>query len=758
MADRKVTITVSAKDEFSQTFQKYNKGLDDADRNTKKAGQAANDFNRVVTGMIAAVTIDQVVNLAENMNQLGAEINATERLFTQLAGGVSEATDLMGDLRAGTMGVVDDLTLMAGATKLLNLGITDSNDQTAKLVSQILRLKDPTVDATTAINDFGLMMANASYLRLDTFNLSSARVRDRVNELAEEFPNLDRQARFTMATMEEMDRKINSLGDAANTANTRMARWQTTLANLGQELSQNFNTGVEASLGIIEYALGILPEQQAAQQRAIEDAAIALAVDFPRALEQVMATTGQGQDADFVSAFVRRSVETAKSNPALTADLTAFRDEIFQQMVNAGETTPFAINTSIDRTVFSDIAAQALQVQHAREAESQMAADILNNAQEAADAEARRADLLERSATHTQQIADLQERGYQAIHRQNIEQERMAGIRAQLGGQLDDLFSQMGGQGVRHYEDNSYGTSQYMTSGQASGLTYLADEAERTVEYMRQLDEANQALYSDDQLQAAQDKADLMRELADRANDAAEAFNNISLSDLFGRKDGGTLAELTDMITADLEKMQFTAEQIKGIQDSFDLMSGRDTATGQVVEDRITDVIAGVAANISTDLAMAMTQDLDALLKEATLRGIDTASPEFAGKLEETFATIDFDPEKFNVSEWLVQFDPAAAATTTMNEQGTAFADSTTIAADNMNKTAESVTVIGDQMTELSSKTHKLKIQPELVNIPNLIALLLPGLVQAVQAAGNTMPGTDVRASNSGRSLARGYE
>lgn len=698
--------------------------------------------------MIAAMSLGAVIKFGDQMNDLGATINATEKMFIQLTGGIAQADALMAQLRQGTRGAVDDLTLMAGATKLLNLGVTSSNEQTAKLIEQITLLKDPTVDVTSAINDFGLMMANASYLRLDTFNLSSSRVRDRVNELAEEFPNLDRQARFTMATIEEMERKVSSLGDAAGSSITRLQRWETAFTNAFQELSQNLNTGVESGIGIIEIALGVSPQQIAqTEQRAI-DAAISVALDTQRAIAEVMQSTGQDGDADFISAYVQRALEMAKTNPELTQNAKEFADSVFQDMRSTGDAN-FGDFYKAGSGGLENIATQVLQLQAAYESERAIAADVMTSQQAAADAAAEQADAAKRATDYHQMMYTLQQRYGDEVTRTIQEQERAEGQRNQMLGSVSDIWT-------RSIEARQgKGNNDFLTSGAVEEMHGLASEAQRTLDIMKEMDAANDDIFTDEEMARAEGMAEHVGRMADSAEDAAEAFKNISLKELFGQTDGGTQGEMFDAIKRDLEEMQFTAEHIAGIQKTFDLASGRQTGASAFFEDTLSDTIAGVAANISQDLALGMLEDFDAVLKEATLRGIDESQPDFIEKLNETFNRIDFDPENFNVNEFLAEFDPAAQATTTMSEQGTAFADSTTIAKDNMAATESSAANIGTTLEKLAGKTTKIPVELQFVNMNALFQLLFGQMVTAIQGAGGVVPGTNQRHSTSGSEAKR---
>lgn len=242
-----IEIEITADNQLSPSIKVASNDLRRFSQDTKEASNQTGMFERQTRsmteslrtfagGVLGGLALREVVNFAESMNELGTEVNANRILFEQLTGTLGGSTAVLRDLRSATGDVVDDMTLMAGANQLLRLGITETSDQTADLIGMIQRLKQPTESTTDAIQNFALMLSNESLLRLDSFGISSANVKRRMDELGQSFRE---------ATMAEMAGQIERLGDAADVAITPLARIQTEIDNVRQKLSADLNTGAQ---------------------------------------------------------------------------------------------------------------------------------------------------------------------------------------------------------------------------------------------------------------------------------------------------------------------------------------------------------------------------------------------------------------------------------------------------------------------------------------------------------------------------------
>jgi len=238
MATSNVTVRINAQDNFSSTLDRLKRGLTGA---ADGASQAQSSLNRLQTGfdaLMSSAVIAGAVRLGQEMYELGNSVRVASATFTQLAGGANEAASLMDMLRASTGGAIDNLTLMQGGTKFLSMGLAESSSEVARLTELAVKLGGAMGnDAASSINDFGLLLANESVLRLDTFGISSARVRERINELLASGEALNRSDAFRMAVLEEGGRSLDRLGISAEAAMGGMERLQVRLQNTMQDVS-----------------------------------------------------------------------------------------------------------------------------------------------------------------------------------------------------------------------------------------------------------------------------------------------------------------------------------------------------------------------------------------------------------------------------------------------------------------------------------------------------------------------------------------
>jgi hypothetical protein len=258
MANREVTVRVSAQDNFSNVMDRYNRQMGQAEQATRRANDANQQTTRgfgqlglAIGGAIAAIGIHEIINIVGEFNKLGNQVNIATQTFEQLSDSIDPNNLLLQRLRENTGGIVDDLTLMNGATKLLSMGLAENSDEVARLTELAVRLGGAMGnDAQASIENFSLLLANESVLRLDSFGISSARVRTRIDELLESGEALNRSEAFRLAVLEEGGRSLDRLGDAAAAAETPLAQLQTRLENIkqaaGVEVANAVNDVAEA--------------------------------------------------------------------------------------------------------------------------------------------------------------------------------------------------------------------------------------------------------------------------------------------------------------------------------------------------------------------------------------------------------------------------------------------------------------------------------------------------------------------------------
>ena len=253
-----VTAATRDFDQLERKAKNSAKGVDDLRRSSKGAVGHLRDLDGAVIAVGGAFAGWQVVSTIADLTNLGGQVNATTNTFNALSGGSSEAMMSMDGLRARTRGVVDDMVLMQGASQLLSMELAGSQDELEQFIGMAVDLKKPTESAQDAIMNFATMLANDSVLRLDSFGISSERVKTRMAELQASGEALNKSDAFRMATLEEGTNSLDRLGDSLDANATELQKFQTRWDNTWQDIGSTVHTVVEdilAEVGALGTAL-----------------------------------------------------------------------------------------------------------------------------------------------------------------------------------------------------------------------------------------------------------------------------------------------------------------------------------------------------------------------------------------------------------------------------------------------------------------------------------------------------------------------
>lgn len=212
MASETITLIVSATDQASPKL----KNVNDKIKETGDKSQSSWGKLKSMGGMMEALAGQKIItgftDIVGKLNDIGLEAQANRSIFAEMTKTIGGSDAVLEQLRTATGGIVDDVTLMGGASSMLRMGLAGNSDELATLTEMAIRLKKPTETATEAIDNFSLMLSNQSVQRLDSFGISSAAVRTRINELLDSGQALNREEAFKMAVMEQGAAALDKLG------------------------------------------------------------------------------------------------------------------------------------------------------------------------------------------------------------------------------------------------------------------------------------------------------------------------------------------------------------------------------------------------------------------------------------------------------------------------------------------------------------------------------------------------------------------
>lgn len=725
---REVTIKISAQDNFSGVMQKYHQAMGQTEQDTRKVAESNRDsastfsgLQTAIAGTIAAIGIQQVISFAEGFNQLGTEVHANRVLFNQLSEEIGGNVQVLESLRGATGGVVSDLDLMAGASQLLRLNIVDNNDDLATLTSQIQKLKQPTESTTDAIQNFALMLSNESLLRLDSFGISSANVKRRMDELG---------MSFREATMAEMANAVERLGDAGTIAETGLARLQTKLENFWNQGAENFaigfNAAIEGGEAFINYINGTLPSQIAEQQA-----------------NSRWVQAGTDAANEFFDGYTGRVGEDAERRMR----------EFAERYAGILESTNGATLANKQQQLL-DLAIQTMELPLTADN------DLF-----------RQMEFLATMVEGHKHMLDLQEREVDAWNAGTVAAEQLSGVFQQqftnAQQAAETLRQSMILDPAAEAWQRLYGLSTDMNRGTSGGqILFTPQEAAEARDLLNQFnnfyDTAKESgILSDEQLDMLKEGASEVKDMADNIQRGADAFMSMNLSEIFGQSGGGAFGEMTDRMAAALEATGATAERIQQFTDAANLASGRETNLSQSIDPFLQSQVADLNVQEQIDVL----RNLTTALAMARQRGIEAGATDLqhlSGMFANGSVNPNFDPTF--ALDAMAALERARANNFGMSDAATtdpqALVPDFSAAVDDSSRVADSMDAMsissetfksmmdeaGKSLIAMSERTYTLRFKPE--GIPDWLEPLLRGgtnffeaIETTVNNAGGNTPG-----------------
>jgi hypothetical protein len=241
MADYNLEGVIRLKDETSEAVD--------------TAGQSVGKFEGALKAAKAALTAFGVIEAAKAVNELGklgAQAERTERGFTTISGGASQAQANLDAMISATNGAIDRTTAMGLANQMMQMGLANNADELARNAEMATRLGAAMgTDAITAMENWNAMLANQSLPRLDTYGISSGKVRTRINELMAATQDLTREQAFNIAVMEEGQKAMERLGPAVEDNAMAVEQAAAAWSNLKVEIGKRFANTVAGSHSVI---------------------------------------------------------------------------------------------------------------------------------------------------------------------------------------------------------------------------------------------------------------------------------------------------------------------------------------------------------------------------------------------------------------------------------------------------------------------------------------------------------------------------
>lgn len=219
MPGQKITITIQGTDDFSDKA----KG---AEESLKKLGKSA---DLLVAKQLLRVAKNAAKVTAE-LYKMGAASFATREALMAFAGGSKQAAYYLDAFIQGMDGTIDRATATVHVLKLVRSGIISSGEDAQKAGAIILKLGDPLMSTARNAQKFSQMMANTSYVMVDTFGMQ----KNVVKALAKEFEAMGyaKDKAFQLAVFQEADKALAMVGDDVGALKKDVDRLEASFADL----------------------------------------------------------------------------------------------------------------------------------------------------------------------------------------------------------------------------------------------------------------------------------------------------------------------------------------------------------------------------------------------------------------------------------------------------------------------------------------------------------------------------------------------
>jgi len=586
MATREISIKISAVDNYSSVIKKYEQQVGHAATETKQMGAASQQTQGLMAGLKgAAVAVGgafvamQIGQTALEMVDLGRKGLQTRGVFEALSGGVGEAASNLEMMRRATNNTVTDMQLMSSASQMMQMGIAETGDEAARLSAMATTLgRAMGFAAEEANSSFSLMLSNTSIARLDTFGISSSRVREEMARLQSTFQGMDRSEAFKLAVLSQGQEAMARVEDTAAATGTAVDRLEVSFANWWGDASERvaeFAINLAGGVEDVAHAVQDFQDQLGADAAAEAEAAYTRLSDVWDAM--IAARPGEVFNVQEVQFFVDAL------NNLQSGRFTNLEDAADAAARMNGGTRATADQLALIERLSSNIGEAT---DHRLQVEQEIA-----KVQQAGYTAAFVAS--ERQFTTDQRRADTLRRQIQAA------QESQARITGSMRpGYLGEAL-----RGVSAAETAGAGMGQFVDPGQAATLASMAAEMSHLYDLASQND-----MLSSGELDRIGQARDRVQELADAAQRGADAFANMTLPQAFGQGSGGMQGEINQAVINQMQAAGASPEQIAAFTRTGALASGQETQASLAFSEQIAPLIAQATTELGPQVGAALTE------------------------------------------------------------------------------------------------------------------------------------------------------
>lgn len=634
MADKKYKIITEfvGVDNTSDEINKINQGLSGLNRQqaqtqttTEGSTRSWQGFGAALAGAGIAFATAQAAQLYQEMLSVGGVAVQTEARFLALVSSIGDADAVLSQLRQTTNNIVDDTTLQQAASDYLARGLATTQGELNTLIELAVKLKQPTDSASEAVENFGLLLANESVARLDSFGISAARVRERINELLASGEAATRSDAFRLAVMEQGAVALERLGASADAGAGGLARLSTRWDNFfgavsvatfsfTDQLATTVDQLFEISEFIAENGVDVFNETLSGEAFVSPEVTARLQDRIGQFASAGYIGTETFNDAQLagVARYVQRNPEMARqiseSLPiqsfALAGDAglagtgfdAAQLDDLSLRLLGLNlDSLDFDNMVDLETAIVA--AYDALQDYNREQERNAQTARVITGIQSGLN------DALSVGATLYDTLAE----GARRVTSEEYE-------RVQTQQMLYDEFVLINELGQLEVGSNSF-----FNPLLADELVDRASELKDNYEELKAIAESSEYEFvTEDEVDNARALADQAQRIATDAERAALAYENANLTTLLGQGSGGAFGELGDRVLGGLSE-----EQRAEFERTLGLASGRQTETSVYFEETVVPLLQRITEQVGVDEGVGATQRALEALQQGQILGLN---------------------------------------------------------------------------------------------------------------------------------------
>lgn len=660
-----------------------------------QASWSFDGLKNALTGVVAGFSAYAIFQKGIELVNLGEEVHDVTVQFEAYAESLDNTTALLPKLREGTLGGANDMELMAAASKLASLGLAKTDEDLTHFISGAFRL----TGSAQEVDNLAMALTNMSYVRLDSFGLSADTARKRVAELKAEFQGMGDTEAFTRAVIEQMDEKLESVGDTLDEQVTSLDRFKVEWANFWNDLAITASDAANEILGYIE----------STGPQTFPTGGVPIVEDMD-ALRQQLSLLVDAMDIG-VSLTVEEAIAQEKNLRGLSEEGRALLVQLAQANAEFS-----ALGTDQPTVGSSNSLRDAMAIYHQQQERAYLTRTF--TPQFAAFEREAETRAMQEQLEYSQQLY------YNEQRRQDI-MTTGVGLATDISQEYQTITDNAG-------ELNGI---EIVTPQQAERVREMADQYDYILERARAANE--NGVISDAELQHLETAAEQTRAMASELERGAEALENMSTSDFFGTTSGGLMGQLGDEVIQAARDAGVSEQDLQEFETALSLESGRANEASLHWQNYTLPLLVETIRTNSADAATAALQQY--ILETGTERfGEDQAA--FLSGIDWMPTETEIQPFDTAMTNISANMKSAAGDSEAMNQSLTV-AD--IIAGRIVTKSGQ----VESHWGNLTSRVQKIQVEIDItrVNGGEFERWLAAGMTNITQANGGVTPGQNPR-------------